>query len=154
MLLPVAALLLSSLPLVSAVQVVGRPPSLSLHTCRVGAEFKQIAHLSAAPAIAMEFERQHLRIAEKDTPFVLNDVVSEASPPERQFLRAYVGPREAIVWYYRGGLVGGVRIVRLIADNRGTDAARWHLSGDILLGPPCAATRALLSGVRSTGQGF
>ncbi|WP_277981749.1 hypothetical protein [Sphingomonas phyllosphaerae] len=154
MLLPVAALMLSPQLLVSAVEVVSRPPSLSLPVCRVGAEFKQIARLSAVPAIAQEFARQHLRIAEKDAPFVLNDVVSGASPPERQFLRAYMGRHEAIVWYYLGGLVGGVRVVRLIVDDRSTGGARWHLSGDILLGPPCAATRALVAGVRSTGQQY
>lgn len=152
--------LIAALPLVSlaltqgGIEVVRRPSSLTLPTCRLGKQYRRVERLNAAPAIADEFARQHLRIAERDAPFRLNDVAAATSPPERQFLRAYMGRQETIVWYYLGGLVGGVRVVRLIGDDRSAGGARWHLSGDILLGPPCAATRALLAGVRSTGQQF
>ncbi len=122
----------------------------------VSCQFSKPAHvvnsLRALPEVAAEFRRQKLDVAdvgEKFIPFDVEDKLSEGLP-HRQFVRAYVFKDRTIVWYYRGGLVANFHVVEL--RNQRDSASKnapslLRLTGRALMGPPCAATEAILAGV-------
>ena len=118
-------------------------------TCELSQPARVVTSLRDLPAVAAEFRRQKLDMADVGERFRPFDVVDGSLPP-RQFVRAYLFSDRTIVWYYRGGFVTNFHIVelRVQRDNSTKDAPfLLRLTGRALMGPPCAATEALLAGV-------
>ncbi|WP_380785162.1 hypothetical protein [Sphingomonas sp. R86521] len=89
-------------------------------------------------------------ISEANGPYNGTDVV-DGSVPTRRFIRAYHVQNKWIVWYEHGGLVTGIVTLGLELDNSTKDGRRAYraMPGTVLSGDLCAATKALLAGVRS-----
>ncbi|RSU59185.1 hypothetical protein DAH55_11200 [Sphingomonas koreensis] len=111
--------------------------------------------LRDAPDIADEFRRVGLVIADVGEPYVPFDVVDSAKNlPHRQFLRAYAFADRTIAWYYHGGsIVTHVHVVELRPQrDRRDEPPVLRMTARGLIGPPCEATEALLSGVSSASD--
>jgi hypothetical protein len=113
-----------------------------------------VLSLRELPAVAAEFHRQKLNMADAGEKFIPFDQVDASSEglPRRQFLRAYIFKDRTIVWYYRGGFATSFNVVELRErrDALSGGSAALRLTPNMLAGPPCAATEAMLAGV--TGQ--
>lgn len=149
-LIAIAALALGS-P-VSA-QTEATRPDMDIPDCRFDRPATIIASLKDAPDIAAEFARQGLVVADVGEPFVPYDVVDGSKKlPHRQFLRAYAFNDRTIGWYYHGGLVTHIHVFELrmqvASEPEAPKKPLLRLTDAQLSGPPCAATQALLDGVR------
>lgn len=120
--------------------------------CRFSQSARVIKSLRDLPAAAEEFRRQNLPIADVGEKFIPFDVEDDSSRglPHDQFVRAYEFKDRTIVWYFKGGFVRNFHIVELRPrEGNGKGApSRLRLTGVALEGPPCAATEAILAGVR------
>ena len=126
-------------------------------TCQFAQPARIATSLRDLPAVAAEFRRLKLEVADVGENFIPFDVEDERSKglPHRQFVRAYVFKDRTIVWYFRGGFVTGFHVVELTMQhaNRAGAPSLLRLTGRTLSGPPCAATEAILAGVNG-GQGW
>jgi hypothetical protein len=106
--------------------------------------------MRAAPMVAVEFQRQGVRIADAGEPYNASDVVGPDYPPERQFVRAYQFGERWIIWYIRGGFgeTLHIREMREFSDQSG-GPMQLRMTHRALGGDPCRATQALLDGVVS-----
>lgn len=104
------------------------------------------------PAVITEARRGFAvgGIAEAGAPYNATDVI-RAGLPQRQFVRGYGVGRYWIIWFEQGGFVSGRRTVALRrVDTRRGEAARYLMEpGTVFAGDACAASRAILAGVRS-----
>ena len=116
-----------------------------------------VTSLRDLPDVAAEFRRLKLDIADAGEKFIPFDVSDKASEglPHRQFVRAYEFKDRTIVWYYKGGFVTNFHIVelRMQRDTMKNAPLMLRFTGRTLVGPPCAATEAILAGVVG-GQGW
>lgn len=135
-------------PLLDRYQVT-RPKVTLPEQCSFSQPAQRIDTLKALPAVAREFERQKLVVADVGEPFIPYDVSEGIHPlPHRQFLRAYVFPTRTIVWYYHGGLATHLHMIELrMKQDTYEPQPVLHLTGTNLSGPPCQATQAILDGV-------
>lgn len=120
-------------------------------TCQFSQPARVVKFLRDLPAVADEFRRQKLDVADVGEKFIPFDVEDSSSRglPHRQFVRAYEFKDRTIVWYYRGGLVTNFHVVelRLQRETMKDAPLLLRLTGRNLAGPPCAATEAILAGV-------
>jgi hypothetical protein len=91
-------------------------------------------------------------IAEADGAYNSTDVV-DGKIPRYRFIRAYHVKDYWIIWYERGGIVTGQMTLALEPDKVAKDGRHNYrtMPGTALSGNLCAATKALLIGVRSGG---
>ena len=119
--------------------------------CQLSQPARVVTSLRDLPDVAAEFRRLNLDIPDVGEKFIPFDVEDKASAglPHRQFVRAYVFKDKIIVWYYRGGLVTNFHIaeLRMQRDTMKNAPLLLRFTGRKLVGPPCAATEALLAGV-------
>jgi len=127
-------------------------------TCNLPKPRRVVTSLRDLPDVLAEFRRQKIDMADVGGKFIPSDVEPKASEglSHRQFVRAYVFSDRTVVWYYRGGYVSNFHIVELKmqpSDNLKGSPLKLRLTGRTLMGPPCAATEAILAGVDSN-QGW
>jgi hypothetical protein len=119
--------------------------------CDFAQPARLIESLKSVPAIAAEFRRNKIDVADVGEPFIPFDVVDEKSKglPARQFLRAYEFKNRTIVWYYHGGFATHVDVVQFAMQpsSSAPNGTVLRLARPALSGPPCEATHALLAGV-------
>ncbi len=87
-------------------------------------------------------------LSDANGPFNSTDVI-DGSVPSRRFIRAYHVAGRWIIWYEKGGMFHNVQTLALTPSNETHDGvALYRATGDTTFaGDPCAATRAILSGV-------
>lgn len=149
-LIAIAALALGS---PAAAQTEATRPDMAIPDCRFDRPATVIVSLKDAPDIAAELARQGLVVADIGEPFVPYDVVDGSKNlPHRQFVRAYAFADRTIAWYYHGGLGTHIHAFELrqqVDSEPGVSKEPvLRMTGAQLSGPPCAATQALLDGVR------
>lgn len=121
--------------------------------CNLGAGAVVVYRLAdLPPAVASEARRGFAvgGIAEAGAPYNATDVMREGLP-QRQFVRGYGVGRYWILWFEQGGFASGRRTVALRrVDPRKGGAARYQMEpGTVFAGDSCAASKAILAGVRS-----
>jgi hypothetical protein len=104
----------------------------------------------AASTEISRFFRAGGGISEADGSYNSTDVTGDGVP-QRRFLRAYHVQNYWIIWYERGGFVTGRVTLALELDKAAKGGAEVYqaMPGTVLSGDLCAATKALLVGVRS-----
>ena len=137
----------------AAAQTEATRPDMDIPDCRFDRPATVIVSLKDAPDIAAELARQGLVVADIGEPFVPYDVVDGSKNlPHRQFVRAYAFADRTIAWYYHGGLGTHIHAFELRQQVDSEPGAPkepvLRMTGAQLSGPPCAATQALLDGVR------
>lgn len=86
-------------------------------------------------------------------PFNSTDVV-DGVVPQRRFVRAYQAGRYWVIWYEHGGIGYAVKTIALRQTEASGDRTDFQtLPGTTFTGDLCAATKAMVSGVRSTSPG-
>lgn len=128
------------------------PPVRIPDTCAFSEPANIVNAMRDAPAIADEFRRQRIAIADRGEPYRAFDVVDRhnAHLPDRQFVRAYRFGHRWVIWYVRGGF-GTAWHVREMEEYRETPdgPVQLRMTFRTLGGEPCRATQALLDGVVS-----
>jgi hypothetical protein len=157
----ITALLLAALaqaaPLPPAVwKERNRPDMPVLPPCELGAGTSVVDRLMALPVEVADGLSRFLGpkpMSDAGGPFNGTDVVGEGVP-QRRFLRAYGTGRRWVIWYELGGMAGGPRTLALRREAaRHGQPARYHaVPGTVLAGDLCAATRAIMAGVRSASS--
>lgn len=153
-LLPMAAFAAATAP-AQAQTVATEPPTPIPAECALSRPAQVMTSLKELPAVAAEFTRLGIAVADTGEPFVPFDVVDEASEnlPHRQFVRAYVFSDRIIAWYFHGGFGTHIHAVELREQrDTGDTEPVLRVTGHNLSGPPCTATQALLDGVVSGGD--
>ena len=132
-----------------AQSVATKPDAPVPASCKFSQPARIVASMRQLPAIASEFERLGIAMADIGEPFVPFDVVDTSKNlPERQFVRAYVFNDRVIVWYYHGGIGTHFHAVEF-RNQRDTFEREpvLRVTGRKLGGPLCKATQAMLDGV-------
>lgn len=138
---------------VGAQTLATKPDARIPATCDFSRPARIVESMRELPAIAAEFKRLGIDMADVGEPFIPFDVVDKASRglPHRQFLRAYVFGDRVIAWYHHGGFATHFHAVELrpVKDTSEREPV-LRVTGAKLGGPLCAATQALLDGIRET----
>ena len=125
-----------------------------LPACDLGKKAKIATSIASLPReVSVElarFSRSGGGISEANGPYNSTDVV-DGHVPTRRFIREYHVQNHWIVWYEHGGFVTGIVTLGLELDNstKGGGRAYRAMPGTVLSGDLCAATKALLAGVRT-----
>jgi hypothetical protein len=156
MLLALLSAMLQSAPLSpSAWKERNQPDTPNMPACELGEGVLVMESIKTLPhdgeaAVRRSFGPHGL--SDAGGPFNSSDVISSQSAPQtRRFLRAYQVQAYLVVWYEKGGgMAAGPRTVAFMRRGRSTETASDYemIPGTIFSGDLCAATKAILVGVR------